>query len=101
VLFRSPKGRYDDQVDSTAMFLEWFKTANTYTQMYDLMRLNAPRLCLQPPQPHPGSHVAIASGELVPIKDGTVELPRGQAQYLIDRGWTVIDTVPSLDVTAK
>ena len=33
-----PNGRYDDQVDSTAQFLDWFKTPFIGQNMYELLR---------------------------------------------------------------
>jgi predicted phage terminase large subunit-like protein len=36
-----PKGKHDDQVDSTAQFLDWFKKPMPHWEYYELMRLRA------------------------------------------------------------
>jgi predicted phage terminase large subunit-like protein len=36
-----PKGKHDDQVDSTGQFLDWFKKPMPYWGLYELMRLRA------------------------------------------------------------
>jgi len=36
-----PRGKHDDQVDSTAQFLDWFKKPMPYWEYYELMRLRA------------------------------------------------------------
>jgi len=36
-----PRGKHDDQVDSTAQFLDWFKKPMPYLEYYELMRLRA------------------------------------------------------------
>ena len=36
-----PKGKYDDQVDSTAQFLDWFKKPMPYWGLFELTRMQA------------------------------------------------------------
>jgi hypothetical protein len=56
-----PKGKHDDQVDSTAQFLDWFKRPFPGQAMYELMRMQAQAVAQQrkpqpaPPNPAPGS----------------------------------------------
>jgi predicted phage terminase large subunit-like protein len=78
-----PKGKHDDQVDSTAQFLDWFKRPFPGQAFYELMRMQAERcrnpqkererhrVLLEGPigmsvQPYSGRHVNVAS-------DGTLE----------------------------
>ena len=39
-----PHGRYDDQVDSTAQFLDWFKMSSPEDGIYTYYRLRAEEL---------------------------------------------------------
>src|SRR5215472_73955 len=39
-----PKGKHDDQVDSTAQFLDWFKKPFPYQGLVEFMRMQAERL---------------------------------------------------------
>jgi predicted phage terminase large subunit-like protein len=55
-----PKGKHDDQVDSTALFLDWFKRPSSYQWWKEFMRLQieaqaakAQRRKPQPAQPDP------------------------------------------------
>ena len=47
-----PNGKHDDQVDSTAQFLEWFKTPFIGQNIYELYRRDA-EAAEQPRQPQP------------------------------------------------
>src|SRR5205823_1902559 len=44
-----PKGKHDDQTDSTAQFLDWFKRPVPYQGLLDYYRLMAEKL--KPPEP--------------------------------------------------
>ena len=93
-----PKGKHDDQVDSTAQFLDWFKKPFPYQGLFEFMRMQAERLRkplnleryrvrLQAPcgigsvQTFSGRHINVDP-------DGTIEMSADDAQYLIRAGWT-------------
>jgi hypothetical protein len=92
-----PKGRNDDQVDSTAQFLDWFKKPFPGQNIFELYRMQAEKLQWRksvwvrlraPPgvgavQTFSGCHLAISP-------DGTVEMSAEDAQYLIRDGWIQI-----------
>ena len=91
-----PKGKHDDQVDSTAQFLDWFKRPFPGQAFYELMRIQAERhqkpenperhrVLLEGPigmsvQTGSGRHLNVAS-------DGTLQLSADDAQPLIRDGW--------------
>ena len=92
-----PKGKHDDQVDSTAQFLDWFKRPFPGQGFYEFARMQAERyrnprkererhrVLLEGPigmsvQTLSGRHVNVAS-------DGTLELSDDDAQPLIRAGW--------------
>jgi predicted phage terminase large subunit-like protein len=92
-----PKGKHDDQVDSTAQFLDWFKTPMPHWGIYEYtgrmaeklkhpeqweqfyVRLKAPA-GIRSVQTFSGRHLNIGS-------DGTVEMSAEDAKYLIPYGW--------------
>jgi predicted phage terminase large subunit-like protein len=93
-----PKGKHDDQVDSTAQFLDWFKKPFPGRGLLEFMRMQAERLRnplnleqywvrLQAPrgigsvQTFCGRHIDVGP-------DGTIEMSADDAQYLIRDGWT-------------
>jgi hypothetical protein len=93
-----PKGKHDDQVDSTAQFLDWFKTPMPHWGIYEATRRRAEKLKhpdqleqvyvrLRAPagigsvQTFSGRHLNVGS-------DGTVEMSAEDAKYLIPYGWT-------------
>ena len=96
-----PKGRYDDQVDATAQFLDWFKKPmpngaifEYYRTLYE--RKNYPerfRLRLQAPEGIRSTHVGVASGRMLPVNaDGTAEMSEQDAHSFITHlGWKKID----------
>jgi predicted phage terminase large subunit-like protein len=93
-----PKGKHDDQVDSTAQFLDWFKRPFPGQAFYELMRMQAERcrnpqkereryrVLLEGPigmsvQTYSGRHVNVAS-------DGTLEVSEDDAQPMLrDARW--------------
>ena len=105
-----PKGKYDDQADSTAQFLDWFKKPFPGQGHYEWARMEAKRLAnqekdrerhrvlLEEPlgrsvQTRSGRHLHVAS-------DGTLELSADDAKPLIRDGWrklgeAIIDPDPS------
>src|SRR3984893_8010179 len=93
-----PKGKHDDQVDSTAQFLDWFKKPFPSQGLLEFMRMQAERLRnplnleryrvrLQAPrgigavQTFSGRHIDVGP-------DGTIEMSADDAQHLICDGWT-------------
>jgi predicted phage terminase large subunit-like protein len=92
-----PKGKHDDQVDSTAQFLDWFKRPFPGQAFYELMRMQAER-CRNPQKERErhrvllegpiGTSVQTLSGRHVNVAaDGTLELSADDAQSLIRAGW--------------
>jgi predicted phage terminase large subunit-like protein len=91
-----PNGKHDDQVDSTAQFLDWFKRPFPNQGYYEWARRQAERyrnpdnperfrVLLEGPigasvQTFSGRHLNVAS-------DGTLELSADDAQCLISAGW--------------
>ena len=93
-----PKGKHDDQVDSTAQFLDWFKKPYPGQAILEYYRMRAERrqnpenperyrVRLQAPsgmgsvQTFSGRHINVSP-------DGTIEMSADDAQYLIREGWT-------------
>jgi hypothetical protein len=91
-----PRGKHDDQVDSTAQFLDWLKRPFPNQGYYEFVRRQAERyrnpenperfrVLLEGPigasvQTFSGRHVNVAS-------DGTLELSADDAQPMIHAGW--------------
>jgi hypothetical protein len=92
-----PKGKHDDQVDSTAQFLDWFKRPFPNQGIFELYRSWAEhdkhqpsvRVRLRAPpgigavQTFSGRHLNVGS-------DGIVEMSADDAKYLIAAGWTKV-----------
>jgi predicted phage terminase large subunit-like protein len=93
-----PNGKHDDQVDSTAQFLDWFKRPFPGQAYFEFARMQAERyrkpenperfrVLLQSPrgptsvQTFSGRHIDTAS-------DGTIEMSAEDAKSLIAAGWT-------------
>jgi hypothetical protein len=93
-----PKGKHDDQVDSTAQFLDWFMKPYPGQVILEYYRMRAQRrqnrenperyrVRLQAPsgigsvQTFSGRHINVGP-------DGTIEMSADDAQYLIRAGWT-------------
>jgi predicted phage terminase large subunit-like protein len=92
-----PNGKHDDQVDSTAQFLEWFKTPMPHWGIFEHARRMAEKL--KPPEPvyvrlraPPGiGAVQTLSGRHITIgEDRIVEMTAEDANCLIPAGWTKI-----------
>jgi predicted phage terminase large subunit-like protein len=93
-----PKGKHDDQVDSTAQFLDWFKRPFPGQAFYELMRMQAER-CRNPQEERErhrvllkgpiGMSVQTYSGRHVSVApDGTLELSEDDAQPMLrDARW--------------
>ena len=93
-----PKGKHDDQVDSTAQFLDWFKRPFPGQAFFELVRMQAERY--RNPE-NPERHrvrlrapsgmgsVQTFSGRHINVgPDGTIEMSAEDAKYLIRDGWT-------------
>jgi predicted phage terminase large subunit-like protein len=90
-----PRGKHDDQVDSTAQFLDWFKTPMPCWGIYEYTRRMAEKLKhperfyvrLQAP-PGVGSVQTFSGRHLKIGPEGTVEMSADDAKHLILDGWT-------------
>ena len=95
-----PNGKHDDQADSTAQFLDWFKRPFPSQGFFELMRMQAERarnrVRDQNPerfrvrlQALPGiGSVQTFSGRHINVGlDGTIEMSAEDAQYYIRDGW--------------
>jgi predicted phage terminase large subunit-like protein len=91
-----PNGKHDDQVDSTAQFLDWLKRPFPGQAFYEFARMQAERY-RNPENPERfrvllegpiGTSVQTLSGRHVNVaSDGTLELSADDAQSLIRAGW--------------
>src|ERR1700751_6104467 len=93
-----PKGKHDDQVDSTAQFLDWFKKPFPGQGIFEFYRMRAERRqnpdnperyrvrLLAPPGM--GSVYTFSRRTTNVGPDGTIEMSADDAQYLIRAGWT-------------
>jgi predicted phage terminase large subunit-like protein len=96
-----PKGKHDDQVDSTAQFLDWFKKPFPGQGILEFCRRDAEKL--KPPKPvyvrikaPPGiGAVQTFSGRHITIgEDRIVEMSEEDANCLIPGGWTLLTEPP-------
>ena len=101
-----PNGRHDDQVDSTAQFVEWLQKPFPGQNIFEMYQREAERLKHQrepekrkPPRPvnvrikaPPGiGAVQTFSGRHINVGlDGIVEMSEEDAFYLISAGWTIL-----------
>jgi predicted phage terminase large subunit-like protein len=95
-----PKGKHDDQVDSTAQFLDWFKKPYPGQGIFEYYRMEFEKLQRQRETSEtwarlrapPGiGAVQTFSGRHLDIDpDGTVEMSADDAEFLISDGWTKI-----------
>ena len=92
-----PNGKHDDQADSTAQFLDWFKKPFPGQGHYEWMRIEYERLQNQEKDRErhrvllkgtPGMSVQTLSGQhLIAAWDGTLELFADDAEAFIRNGW--------------
>ena len=94
-----PNGKHDDQVDSTAQMLDWFKRGSgpsSNAGIYELYRQRAEELRREqmprPPArlraPRGISHVQLFSGiHRAVAADGTVDMSETDAEPLLRAGW--------------
>jgi predicted phage terminase large subunit-like protein len=94
-----PKGKHDDQVDSTAQFLDWFKKPYPGQAILEYYRMRAERrqnpenperyrVRLQAPSGGMGSVQTFSGRHINVSPDGTIEMSADDARYLIRAGWT-------------
>jgi hypothetical protein len=101
---RLPNGKHDDQVDSTAQMLDWFKRASgpaSNASIFELYRQRAKeelrrRQASCPPArlraPRGVSCVQLLSGIRRNVSaDGTVEMSETDAAPLLPAGWVRVD----------
>jgi len=92
-----PKGKHDDQVDSTAQFLDWFKKPMPNWGIFECTRRRAQEIAQQPEDRERhrvllegpvGQSVQTFSGRHLEVAwDGTLELSADDAASLIRAGW--------------
>ena len=102
---RRANGKHDDQVDSTAQFLDWFKKPFPGQGIFEYYREMAEKL--KPPEPvyvrlkaPPGiGAVQTRSGQRTTIgEDRIVEMSAEDANCLIPYGWTRLPEQSADDV---
>lgn len=90
-----PKGKHDDQVDSTSQFLDWFKMPFPGQNIFEFYRRQFEQL--QPPDTRPvrlkapsgiGSVQTLSGRHVTIAPDGIVALSADEAAGLIASGWT-------------
>jgi predicted phage terminase large subunit-like protein len=93
-----PNGKHDDQADSTAQFLDWFKTPMPNWGIFELTRQRVQESAQQPEDRERhrvllegpvGQSVQTLSGRHLEVaSDGTLEVSAKDAESLIKQGWT-------------
>jgi predicted phage terminase large subunit-like protein len=96
-----PRGKHDDQADSTAQFLDWFKRPFPGQAFRELVRMQFERYQNRERDPNPERYrvrlrapsgmgsVQTFSGRLINVgPDGTIEMSAEDAKPLIRDGWT-------------
>jgi hypothetical protein len=92
-----PKGKHDNQVDSTAQFLDWLKTPLPYSGLFEYYRREAEKL--NPPEPvyvRVKAPVGIGSvqtfsGLRINVgEDRIVKMTAEDAERLISAGWVLL-----------
>jgi hypothetical protein len=99
-----PKGKHDDQADSTAQFLDWYKNPGPNDGYFEWLRMEAEairgpqkvrkgvRVLLKGP---PYMQVQTLSNRHLEVSpDGTIELSAEDAAPLIRVGWTKLAELP-------
>src|SRR5690349_23773346 len=99
-----PKGKHDDQADSTAQFLDWYKKPGPNDGYFEWLRMEAEaiqnpgkdrkriRVLLKRP---PYQQVQTFSNRRLEVSpDGTIELSADDAESLIEQGWPKLGELP-------
>jgi len=96
-----PNGKHDDQVDSTAQFLDWFKTPMPCWGIFEHTRRMTEEL--KPPEPvyvrikaprGIGSVQTFSRRRITIGEDRIVEMSEEDAHCLIPAGWTLLTEPP-------
>jgi hypothetical protein len=90
-----PNGKHDDQADSTAQFLDWYKMPFPGQNIFELYRMQAEGLRRRTSSwvrlrvPAGIGSVQTFSGRHIKVGlDGAIEMSADDAQYYIRDGWT-------------
>ena len=96
-----PKGKHDDQVDSTAQMLDWFKRGSgpsTNAGIFELYRMRAEELRGQQGRRERRVRLRVPPGigrmnllQLNVAADGTCEMPEEEAESFLRAGWVRIE----------
>jgi len=96
-----PNGRHDDQVDSTAQMLDWFKRGSgpgPDSGIFEYYRKLAEGSGAQQAQREPRVRLRVPAGigrmNLLHLNvgaDGTVEMPEAEAESFLRAGWERVD----------
>jgi hypothetical protein len=96
-----PKGRHDDQVDSTAQMLDWFKRGSgpsSNAGIFELYRMRAEEARRRQARGEQRVRLRVPSGigrmnllHLNVRPDGTVEMPESEAESFLRAGWERVD----------
>jgi predicted phage terminase large subunit-like protein len=97
-----PRGRHDDQVDSTAQMLDWFKQASrgpsSNAGIYELYRMRAEEARGQQAQRQQRVRLRVPQGvgrmnmlHLNVAADGTVEMLESEAESFLRAGWERVE----------
>ena len=97
-----PNGLHDDQVDSTAQLLDWFKRGSgpsSNAGIFERTRMRAEELRGQQARREQGVRLRVPSGigwmnmlNLNVAADGTVEMPESEAESFLRAGRVRVDT---------
>ena len=97
-----PNGRHDDQVDSTAQMLDWFKRGagpSSNAGIFELTRQRAEAARRQQARGARRVRLRVPPGigrinllHLNVAADGTVEMPEEEAEPFLRAGWARVDT---------
>jgi len=96
-----PHGKHDDQVDSTAQLLDWYKRGSgpsSNAGIFELYRMRAEGARLQQAERERRVRLRVPQGigrmnllHLNVASDGTVEMPESEAQSFLRAGWEWAD----------
>jgi hypothetical protein len=97
-----PHGKHDDQVDSTAQLLDWYKHGSgpsSNAGIFELYRQLAEEARNQQARREARVRLRVPPGIgyrnlllLNVAADGTVEMPESEAQSFLRAGWVRVDT---------
>jgi predicted phage terminase large subunit-like protein len=97
-----PLGKHDDQVDSTAQLLDWFKQGGgPNSGIFELYRMRAEGACGQQAERERRVRLHVPPGIghrnmllLNVASDGTVEMSESEAESFLRAGWVRVGDVP-------